>query len=238
MGRISLGGAAELLPITLRNQSFLGVLNLSRFLLKSVPSCAEAALFFSRLEPPMSCCFNPSYSLPLQPATDLLKSLCQYFPPYISFYFFIMVRFLLWFLYYHFEGVEGGNEDHLQFCWEQEIFIYYKKNKSIPLFKRWKSFSLLQEVLPVFLKDNRNWNSPVAKSIMEEQRSELIRLMDTQEDCVVLLTAGEHRKAVRKTASKCLCCWCWMMPLFSYVYNTYLKVFISLSGAAKHEFLY
>uniref|UniRef100_A0A667HRP9 Aspartyl-tRNA synthetase 2, mitochondrial n=1 Tax=Lynx canadensis TaxID=61383 RepID=A0A667HRP9_LYNCA len=53
----------------------------------------------------------------------------------------------------------------------------------------------MKEVLPVFPKANRNWNSPVAKSIMEEQRSELIRLMEIQEDGVVLLTAGEHRKA-------------------------------------------
>ncbi|XP_013970654.1 aspartate--tRNA ligase, mitochondrial isoform X2 [Canis lupus familiaris] len=51
------------------------------------------------------------------------------------------------------------------------------------------------EVLPIFLKANRNWNSPVAKSIMEEQRSGLTRLMEIQEDDVVLLTAGEHKKA-------------------------------------------
>ncbi|XP_027469347.1 aspartate--tRNA ligase, mitochondrial isoform X4 [Zalophus californianus] len=52
-----------------------------------------------------------------------------------------------------------------------------------------------QEVLPVFPKASRNWNTPVAQSILEEQRSGLIRLMEIQEDDVVLLTAGEHKKA-------------------------------------------
>ncbi|XP_039098287.1 aspartate--tRNA ligase, mitochondrial isoform X3 [Hyaena hyaena] len=71
----------------------------------------------------------------------------------------------------------------------------YLKRKDIESLRKFAADHFNQEVLPVFLKDNRNWNSPVAKSIMEEQRSELIRLMDMQEDCVVLLTAGEHRKA-------------------------------------------
>lgn len=62
-----------------------------------------------------------------------------------------------------------------------------------------ESFSLSQEVLPVFPKASRNWNSPVAQSILEEQRSGLIRLMEIREDDVVLLTAGEHKKAVRET---------------------------------------
>lgn len=51
------------------------------------------------------------------------------------------------------------------------------------------------EVLPVFLKTNINWNSPVAELIVEEQRLELIRLMQVSEDDVILLTAGEHQKA-------------------------------------------
>ncbi|XP_006153405.1 aspartate--tRNA ligase, mitochondrial isoform X2 [Tupaia chinensis] len=51
------------------------------------------------------------------------------------------------------------------------------------------------EVLPIFLIANSNWNSPVAKFIMEERRLELIRLMEIQEEDVVLLTAGEHQKA-------------------------------------------
>ncbi|XP_029790817.1 aspartate--tRNA ligase, mitochondrial isoform X1 [Suricata suricatta] len=70
----------------------------------------------------------------------------------------------------------------------------YLKRKDIESLRKFAADHFNQEVLPVFLKANRNWNSPVAKSIMEEQRSELIRLMDIQEDSVVLLTAGEHRK--------------------------------------------
>ncbi|XP_006892743.1 PREDICTED: aspartate--tRNA ligase, mitochondrial-like [Elephantulus edwardii] len=50
------------------------------------------------------------------------------------------------------------------------------------------------EVLPVFLKANQNWNSPVAKSIIEEQKMELIRLLEIHGEEVVLLTAGEHKK--------------------------------------------
>ncbi|EHA99738.1 Aspartyl-tRNA synthetase, mitochondrial [Heterocephalus glaber] len=53
------------------------------------------------------------------------------------------------------------------------------------------------EVLPVFLKANSNWNSPAAKFIVEEQRLELTRIMETREEDMVLLTAGEHKKAVR-----------------------------------------
>lgn len=68
------------------------------------------------------------------------------------------------------------------------------------------SFSLSQEVLPIFLKANRNWNSPVAKVIMEEQGSGLIRRMEVQEEDVVLLTAGEHRRTVREVTSQHLCC--------------------------------
>ncbi|KAH0506686.1 Aspartate--tRNA ligase, mitochondrial [Microtus ochrogaster] len=51
------------------------------------------------------------------------------------------------------------------------------------------------EVLPVFLNAKRNWSSPFAKFIMEEERLELSRLMEIQEDDMVLLTAGEHEKA-------------------------------------------
>ncbi|XP_045308829.1 aspartate--tRNA ligase, mitochondrial isoform X3 [Leopardus geoffroyi] len=71
----------------------------------------------------------------------------------------------------------------------------YLKRKDIESLRKLAADHFNQEVLPVFPKANRNWNSPVAKSIMEEQRSELIRLMEIQEDGVVLLTAGEHRKA-------------------------------------------
>uniref|UniRef100_A0A671FA30 Aspartyl-tRNA synthetase 2, mitochondrial n=1 Tax=Rhinolophus ferrumequinum TaxID=59479 RepID=A0A671FA30_RHIFE len=51
------------------------------------------------------------------------------------------------------------------------------------------------EVLPVFLKANRHWNSPVANFIMEEQGLSLTRLIEIQEEDVILLTAGEHRRA-------------------------------------------
>lgn len=71
----------------------------------------------------------------------------------------------------------------------------YLKRKDIESIRKFAADHFNQEVLPIFLKANRNWNSPVAKSIMEEQRSGLTRLMEIQEDDVVLLTAGEHKKA-------------------------------------------
>lgn len=75
--------------------------------------------------------------------------------------------------------------------------LYYKKDRSAPLFKKCESLSLSQEVLPVFPKAHWNWNSPVAKLIMEEQGSGLMRHMQAQEGDVLLLTAGEHPRAVR-----------------------------------------
>ncbi|XP_036058566.1 aspartate--tRNA ligase, mitochondrial isoform X2 [Onychomys torridus] len=51
------------------------------------------------------------------------------------------------------------------------------------------------EVLPIFLNAKRNWSSPFAKFIMEEERLELTRLMEIQEEDMVLLTAGEPKKA-------------------------------------------
>ena len=42
---------------------------------------------------------------------------------------------------------------------------------------------------------------------MEEQGLGLVKLLETQEEDVVLLTAGEHKKAVRKITSRLLCCW-------------------------------
>lgn len=53
----------------------------------------------------------------------------------------------------------------------------------------------------MFLKANRNWNSPDAKLVMEEQGLGLIRRMENQEEDVVLLTAGEHKRAVREVTS-------------------------------------
>lgn len=51
------------------------------------------------------------------------------------------------------------------------------------------------EVLPIFLNAKKNWSSPFAKFIMEEERLELARSMEIQEEDIVLLTAGEHEKA-------------------------------------------
>ncbi|XP_027469345.1 aspartate--tRNA ligase, mitochondrial isoform X2 [Zalophus californianus] len=71
----------------------------------------------------------------------------------------------------------------------------YLKRKDIESIRKFAADHFNQEVLPVFPKASRNWNTPVAQSILEEQRSGLIRLMEIQEDDVVLLTAGEHKKA-------------------------------------------
>ncbi|XP_032249357.1 aspartate--tRNA ligase, mitochondrial isoform X2 [Phoca vitulina] len=71
----------------------------------------------------------------------------------------------------------------------------YLKRKDIESIRKFAADHFNQEVLPVFPKANRNWNTPVAQSILEEQRSGLIRLMEIQEDDMVLLAAGEHEKA-------------------------------------------
>uniref|UniRef100_A0A452RZA1 Aspartate--tRNA ligase, mitochondrial n=1 Tax=Ursus americanus TaxID=9643 RepID=A0A452RZA1_URSAM len=71
----------------------------------------------------------------------------------------------------------------------------YLKRKDLESIRKFAADHFNQEVLPVFPKASRNWNSPVAQSILEEQRSGLIRLMEIREDDVVLLTAGEHKKA-------------------------------------------
>lgn len=81
----------------------------------------------------------------------------------------------------------------------------YLKRKDIESIRKCAADHFNQEVLPVFLKANSNWNSPVAKFIMEEQELELIRVMEIQEEDVVLLTAGEHEKAVRKITCKHMC---------------------------------
>ncbi|XP_047560958.1 aspartate--tRNA ligase, mitochondrial isoform X2 [Lutra lutra] len=71
----------------------------------------------------------------------------------------------------------------------------YLKRKDFDSIRKFAADHFNQEVLPVFPEASRNWNSPVAQSILEEQRSGLIRLMEIREDDVVLLTAGEHKKA-------------------------------------------
>ncbi|KAK2509855.1 hypothetical protein MC885_018550 [Smutsia gigantea] len=71
----------------------------------------------------------------------------------------------------------------------------YLKRKDIESIRKFAADHFHQDIYPIFLKANRNWNSPVAKFIMEEQRLGLTRLIKIQEEDVVLLTAGEHRKA-------------------------------------------
>lgn len=71
----------------------------------------------------------------------------------------------------------------------------YLKRKDIEPIRKFAADHFNQEVLPVFLKANRHWNSPVANFILEEQGLGLTRLMEIQEEDVVLLTAGEHRRA-------------------------------------------
>lgn len=71
----------------------------------------------------------------------------------------------------------------------------YFKRKDIESIRKFAADRFNQEVLPVFLKANKNWNSPVANFIMEEQGLGLTRQMEIQEEDVVLLTAGEHRRA-------------------------------------------
>lgn len=52
----------------------------------------------------------------------------------------------------------------------------------------------------MLLKANQNWNTPVAKFVMEEQGQGLVQRLEAQEEDVVLLAAGEHRRAVRRAA--------------------------------------
>ncbi|XP_004596358.2 aspartate--tRNA ligase, mitochondrial isoform X1 [Ochotona princeps] len=71
----------------------------------------------------------------------------------------------------------------------------YLKRKDIESIRKLAADHFNQEVLPVFLKASTSWNSPVAQLIMEEQRLELMRLMEVREEDVIFLTAGEHKKS-------------------------------------------
>lgn len=71
----------------------------------------------------------------------------------------------------------------------------YLKRKDIESLRKFAADHFDQEVLPVFLKANSNWNSPVAKLVMEQQGLGLMRRMENQEEDMVLLTAGEHERA-------------------------------------------
>ncbi|XP_003474690.1 aspartate--tRNA ligase, mitochondrial [Cavia porcellus] len=68
------------------------------------------------------------------------------------------------------------------------------KRKEIESIRKCATDHFNQEVLPIFLKANSNWNSRAARLLVEEQRLELTRIMEAQEDDVVFLTAGEHGK--------------------------------------------
>ncbi|XP_041518515.1 aspartate--tRNA ligase, mitochondrial isoform X2 [Microtus oregoni] len=71
----------------------------------------------------------------------------------------------------------------------------YLRKQDIAFIRDFATHHFSQEVLPVFLNAKRNWSSPFAKFIMEEERLELSRLMEIQEEDMVLLTAGKHEKA-------------------------------------------
>ncbi|XP_016077008.1 PREDICTED: aspartate--tRNA ligase, mitochondrial isoform X2 [Miniopterus natalensis] len=71
----------------------------------------------------------------------------------------------------------------------------YLKRKDIESIRKSAADHFDQEVLPVFLKANRSWNSPAAKLAAEEQGPELMARMEVQEAGVVLLAAGEHQRA-------------------------------------------
>ncbi|XP_036058567.1 aspartate--tRNA ligase, mitochondrial isoform X3 [Onychomys torridus] len=71
----------------------------------------------------------------------------------------------------------------------------YLRKQDIEFIKEFAAHHFSQEVLPIFLNAKRNWSSPFAKFIMEEERLELTRLMEIQEEDMVLLTAGEPKKA-------------------------------------------
>lgn len=71
----------------------------------------------------------------------------------------------------------------------------YLRKEDIEYIRKAAAHHFSQEVLPIFLNAKKNWSSPFAKFIVEEERLELTRLMEIQEDDMVLLTAGEHEKA-------------------------------------------
>uniref|UniRef100_A0ABK0LT08 Aspartyl-tRNA synthetase 2 (mitochondrial) n=1 Tax=Rattus norvegicus TaxID=10116 RepID=A0ABK0LT08_RAT len=71
----------------------------------------------------------------------------------------------------------------------------YLRKEDIEFIRKFAAHHFSQEVLPIFLNARKNWSSPFAKFITEEERLELTRLMEIQEDDMVLLTAGQHEKA-------------------------------------------
>ncbi|KAM5294164.1 aspartate--tRNA ligase, mitochondrial isoform 2-T2 [Glossophaga mutica] len=70
----------------------------------------------------------------------------------------------------------------------------YLKRKDIESIRKFAADHFDQEVLPVVLKASQNWNTPVAKFVMEEQGRGLVGRLEAGEEDMVLLTAGEHRR--------------------------------------------
>lgn len=71
----------------------------------------------------------------------------------------------------------------------------YLKRKDIESIRKCAADHFDQEVLPVVPKASHSWNTPAAKSVMEEQGRGLVGRLAAQEEDVVLLTAGEHSRA-------------------------------------------
>ncbi|XP_054976150.1 aspartate--tRNA ligase, mitochondrial isoform X2 [Sorex araneus] len=69
----------------------------------------------------------------------------------------------------------------------------YLKRKDIESMRKFATDNFNQGVLPVFLKTNRNWNSPAAELVVQEQGRALEGLLDVQDDDMVLLSAGQHQ---------------------------------------------
>ncbi|KAM9004037.1 aspartate--tRNA ligase, mitochondrial isoform 1-T3 [Sarcophilus harrisii] len=70
----------------------------------------------------------------------------------------------------------------------------YLRSKDFETIKQFAVDHFNQEVSPVFLKTSGSGKSPLTKLLKEEEKSTLIRLMRVQEEDVLLLAAGEHKK--------------------------------------------
>ncbi|XP_051854885.1 aspartate--tRNA ligase, mitochondrial [Antechinus flavipes] len=70
----------------------------------------------------------------------------------------------------------------------------YLRSKDFETIKQFAIDHFNQEVSPVFLKTSGSGKSPLTKLLKEEEKSTLIRLMRVQEEDVLLLAAGEHKK--------------------------------------------
>uniref|UniRef100_A0A4X2K693 Aspartyl-tRNA synthetase 2, mitochondrial n=1 Tax=Vombatus ursinus TaxID=29139 RepID=A0A4X2K693_VOMUR len=71
----------------------------------------------------------------------------------------------------------------------------YLKSKDFEVIKKFAVNHFNQEVSPLFLKTSGSGKSPFTKLLKEEEKTALISLMGAQEEDVLLLTAGEHKKA-------------------------------------------